>query len=658
MIVFNNNSLEVNEGESEIIIEVDPLASDITGITEVEISTIDGSARSNFTNGSAGLDFTAIDRTVELNPNDPSTFVFPINITEDAIAEPIETFQFQVTATDDVGLNGSTTVEILDNDTDEPDSETNSAVEVLPTVSINDVEQLEGDNGNVDFEFTVSLSEPSTEIVTVDYTTVDGTAVSDDEIEGTADYLTSNGTLEFAPGTVEQTIAVEILSDTQPSTSESTNETFSVNLSDASNARLNRFVGTGTILDDDSENESTEIDNIDNIEDAETTSIQVEDSTFVEGDLVENIQQLTVNLVDNNGEPTVATQDFVFTYSTEDIDAAANLDYEFIAEETGVIESGNSSTSIELTIIGDEDSEAEESFAVNISGQETIITVQDDDEVVESNELDEDSEDSLEPEIDSELEAENTDDIEDEIEESEVEESTNTEELDLENSEEDTVNTNVDDADVETENIVELDELNETNSSELDDEDTVEAENNGTESSTGAISPQNSGVVEVEEIINNNDFADNAVFRFLNSDTGGYLYTVDETARDAIAQNQSNYQFENSTFAGVDSETEGAEEVYSFSNSDTGGTFYTTSEIERDSIVDNLEGFVFEDVAFSAFETEIGDSIPVYRFFDRNTGVHLYTGDESEQTFIANNLSNYTSEGIAFYALPAELDAM
>ena len=89
-IVFNNaNSLEVNEAKGQIIIEIDPIASGITEVTEVEISTIDGNARStDFTNNGEGLDFTAINSFVlEVDPNNPDTFTFPINITEDAIAE-------------------------------------------------------------------------------------------------------------------------------------------------------------------------------------------------------------------------------------------------------------------------------------------------------------------------------------------------------------------------------------------------------------------------------------------------------------------------------------------------------------------------------------------------------------------------------------------
>ncbi|MEL6501540.1 MAG: hypothetical protein AAFQ23_09075, partial [Cyanobacteria bacterium J06623_1] len=65
MIVFNNASLEVNEGDAEVIIEIDPAASDITEITEVEISTLNGTASAiDFTNDGVGLDYTAIDSLV------------------------------------------------------------------------------------------------------------------------------------------------------------------------------------------------------------------------------------------------------------------------------------------------------------------------------------------------------------------------------------------------------------------------------------------------------------------------------------------------------------------------------------------------------------------------------------------------------------------
>ena len=702
MIVFSNtNSLEVNEGENEIVIEIDPVASEITEIAEVEISTIDGSASSiDFTDNSEGLDFTAFDRTATLNPDNPDSLSFPIEISEDAIAEPTETFQFQVRSPDNnTNLEGVTTIEILDNDAlndtlDEPelepltpdleeDLEDVAVEELLSAISIDDVEQLEGDD-NVDFEFTVSLSESSTEAIAVDYITADGSASSEDADGDIADYSPTQGTVEFAPGVVEQTVTVEVIGDT--SIDEVSNETFFVNLSNASNARIDRTSGTGTILDDDSEDDS-EVDDTENSGEFDEVTVRLEDAVFIEGDEAENVQQLTVNLVDRSGEAITATEDISFNYGTVDISAAANLDYRFINEETAVIASGESSTALDLSIIGDEEIESEESLVVVLadldpelarfdgdrSELEAVITIQDDDGIAES---------EVETEIDdTEAEIELLDDAEsDETEEEiELEENENTEEetesdddeeleeIEIELSDDETEVTESDDIESDDiDNEVENDNLEENNSeAELEEDIEQTAENteeidvqdsidNESTSSGGIANSISSDASEIDS----SDIINNTVFRFLNSNTGGYLYTVDETERLSLTNNSDNYEPENSSFAGVDPNIDGAEEVYGFFNSDTGGTFYTTSETERNAIIDNLEEFVFEDTAFFAFETETTDTIPVYRFFDSNSGVHLFTADENERSFIEDNLSNYGSEGIAFYALPAETEVM
>lgn len=636
MIVFNNTSLEVNEGDAEVIIEIDPAASDITEITEVEISTLNGTALAiDFTNDGVGLDYTAIDSLVlNLDPNDLDSFVFPINITDDAIAETDEDFQFQVTATDDSTLNGTATITILDDDgTDEPEA-TAPVVEGLPPeISINNIAQPEGDSGNTDFEFTVSLSQPSEELITVDYTTADGSAESEAVVDGfdlldEADYLPQTGTIEFAPGETEQTISIEVLTDDNFLASEAPLETFLVNLADATNASLEQLAGIGTILNDDLETEKADTD---------LPVIQLSDRTLIEGDAAVNIQALTVNLLDSEGEPVVATEDIVFSYSTADLDAVASLDYEFIALQAATIEEGESSTAIELTILGDEIIEADESLSVILSGidtdvvqfanaqseLETVITIEDDDTVTDS---DEPEEVAADDEPDAAIDSDELDDSEEETDADD----TDNEESDSENDAEEETDADADEDDAEAE-------------TEVDDADSEESTSTGT-------------AADLETDLDVADFPDNTVFRLINSATGAYLYTDSEAEIESRenAGGDRNFELENPSFVGADPDAANAEDVYRFFNTETEGYFYTTSEIERDAIVDNLDNFIFEDVAFSAFETNVAKSIPVYRFYDSSTGIHFYTADETENSFVEDNLANYSSEGIAFYAQPWE----
>ncbi|MCI0464690.1 MAG: hypothetical protein L0Z62_47815 [Gemmataceae bacterium] len=110
-------------------------------------------------------------------------------------------------------------------------------------ISINDVSIKEGNAGTQTATFTVSLSGPSDQTVTVNYATADGTATTADN-----DYLAAGDTLTFLPGQTSKTISITVNGDTaiEP------NENFFVNLSGETNATLADAQGTGTILDDDS----------------------------------------------------------------------------------------------------------------------------------------------------------------------------------------------------------------------------------------------------------------------------------------------------------------------------------------------------------------------------------------------------------------------
>ena len=111
----------------------------------------------------------------------------------------------------------------------------------LPTLSINNVSQFEGNAGTTPFVFTVTLSTASSQTVTVNYATVNGTAVPPTDYQATA------SSLSFAPGETSKTITILVNGDT---TNEG-DETFFVNLSNATNALIATSNGTGTIRNDD-----------------------------------------------------------------------------------------------------------------------------------------------------------------------------------------------------------------------------------------------------------------------------------------------------------------------------------------------------------------------------------------------------------------------
>jgi len=108
------------------------------------------------------------------------------------------------------------------------------------SLSIDDVSVTKPNSGTTDAIFTVTLSGASTQNVTVDFTTADGTALSGPS----ADYQFNSGTLTFNPGETSKSITVLVNGNmlSEP------DKTFFVNLSNAGNAAIADAQGVGTII--------------------------------------------------------------------------------------------------------------------------------------------------------------------------------------------------------------------------------------------------------------------------------------------------------------------------------------------------------------------------------------------------------------------------
>ncbi len=110
---------------------------------------------------------------------------------------------------------------------------------VDPSISINDVTVNEAAGT---MTFTVTLDQPTTATVSVNFATTPGSAVSPE------DFTSVVGSLTFAPGVTTQVVTVNIKNDGIYEGS----ETFNVNLSTPTNATIGDGVGIGTIKDDGS----------------------------------------------------------------------------------------------------------------------------------------------------------------------------------------------------------------------------------------------------------------------------------------------------------------------------------------------------------------------------------------------------------------------
>jgi len=204
---------------------------------------------------------------------------------------------------------------------------------VLPSLSISDAAVTESDMGTVDAVFTVWLSAPSSQPVTVDFST------AADSAQGSLDYVFAQGTLTFNPGETNRTLVVPVLGDTLPEA----DETFFVNLSTPSNATLADDQGVCTIADNDP-----------------WPLISITDESATEGNSGTVEMGFTVSLSRVSGQPV--TVDFFTTNTT----ATAGSDY-VATNGTLVFNPGETNKTILLTISGDVLAEGDETFFVMLA---------------------------------------------------------------------------------------------------------------------------------------------------------------------------------------------------------------------------------------------------------------------------------------------------
>lgn len=171
--------------------------------------------------------------TLQFAPGESSKYL-QIPIVDDLLDEEDETLTLALSSPQGgaiLGAQSTATISIADND-------------AAPTLSIGDASISEGDAGSRSITFALSLSAPSSRVITLDYATSDGSATAP------ADYGASSGTLTFPAGLTSATISISIAGDGR----DEADESFTLNLSNLQNASFadGDTQATATISDDDS----------------------------------------------------------------------------------------------------------------------------------------------------------------------------------------------------------------------------------------------------------------------------------------------------------------------------------------------------------------------------------------------------------------------
>ena len=290
-----------------------------------------------------GDDYVSASGTLRFPPG-TTTRTVEVASVEDTVDEPDEIFEVQLGEPDfaTAGVAAATGV-ITDDDS-------------LPRLSVTDIEVLEDDSPAI---FTVTLSRVSSQPVSVDYATRDGTAKAQkvQDERHTPDYGGGRGTLTIAAGLRSGEISVYVVDDEY---AEST-ETFDLVLSNASNAEIAEGAGEATAY----------------ILDNEQARISIEGATASEGDGTVDLEVTLSHEV---------AEEVTVRYATFDGSATQPGDY-IAASGTLRFAAGETTATLTLTLTDDIFTEPAETFVVRLSsaagatlaGDEAIVVILDDD---------------------------------------------------------------------------------------------------------------------------------------------------------------------------------------------------------------------------------------------------------------------------------------
>ena len=225
-----------------------------------------------------------------------------------------------------------------------------------PVLVISEPSVIEGDSGLRSLLFTITLSEApqAGELVSADFATSPGTAVAG------VDFITTTGTLVFSEGEISKTVSVSVRGDTV----EEDNETLLLSLSGVSGAAVANAAARGTIIDDDLIIKAGVVD----------AAVFESDDSTKEVAVVITLDQPALSVMSVYAETRPGT-------------AAAGMDFVPVSRKF-TFNVGELSRTFAVTILGDTEVEATESFTVAlfnpagdlaITGDPATITIYDND---------------------------------------------------------------------------------------------------------------------------------------------------------------------------------------------------------------------------------------------------------------------------------------
>lgn len=315
------------------------LSAPVQGQVQVGYATADGSATL------ADADYQAASGTLTF-ASSVTTQTLSVNVVGDTEVEPDQSFAVNLSnlvAPAGVTLGTASASGVIVNDD-------------AASFSISGANVVEGTGGSTTLNFSVSLSAPVKDPVTVQYATVAGSATA------SADFAAASGTLTFSGSQPTQLVPVSIVADNLVEPDES----FTMVLSNASGATIATASATGAIVNDDA------------------ATLSINDLTLPEGN-GGGTTPFVFTIASSN--PSAAP--ITVNYQTSNGSAGAPNDYA-AAAGSATIPAGATSATVTVLVVADDILEPNETFSLTLSGAQgatigdasAIGTILGDDELI------------------------------------------------------------------------------------------------------------------------------------------------------------------------------------------------------------------------------------------------------------------------------------
>lgn len=314
--VFTIADASITEGDSGTSDMVFTVTLSAPSVNPISVTYATGSGTAL-----AGQDFVAVPPTVLTFAPGQTSRTLTVPIIGDLTVESFQTFSVNLSNPTNGSIADGTAVgSIADND--------------VPGIQIFDAALLEGNSGTSNLVFTVTLTQTPVLPATVQFMTMSGSATSPSDFVAIG--LT---TLNFGVGETSKTITVQVVGDTAVELTES----FSVVLSNPTNATLVNATATGTIQNND------------------LPGLSIGDVSLSEGNSGSALATFTVSL-------SAAVSDSVtVSYSTASGTAVAGQDFTAVSPTMLTFNPGQTTRTLTVPILGDLVVEGDETFSLVLS---------------------------------------------------------------------------------------------------------------------------------------------------------------------------------------------------------------------------------------------------------------------------------------------------